>query len=122
MGDDAALRKLIREYGRAIDAREFDAAAALFTDDGVLVVRGRETHGRDAIAAAFRSLERYDETRHVVGEPAIAVGGVRATADTPCAAHHIDNTGDRVLTITYHDSFERCDGVWRIARRELVVT
>ena len=129
--DEAALRALVEAYAAGVDARRYDAVAALFTAGGVLATSStpggaveRETVGRDAIARALHGLDRYEATLHVVANHVASVDGDRATGETGCLAHHLERADDggctdRVLAIRYHDSFERTAAGWAISRREL---
>ena len=127
----AALRALVEAYAAGVDARRYEAVAALFSADGVLATNlpggpARETVGRDAIARALHGLDRYEATLHVVGNHVGSVDGDRGTGETGCVAHHLERAADaggidRVLAIRYFDSYERRAGEWAISRREVHV-
>jgi uncharacterized protein (TIGR02246 family) len=119
--DWQSLRDLVAAYARGLDRREFDAVAHLFTPDGRLTHRGRTTAGRAPLAQAFTALARYDVTTHFVGQQTVAIDGDRATGETYCLAHHLDATGNRVLSIRYQDVFVRDSDRWLIDSRELIV-
>ena len=84
---------LARMYAAAVDARNWDAGAALFTEDGVLVVPEPPEHlgpthehrGRDAIRAALADLEGTDSTRH-------EVTGIEPDGRVTGIAHHVVGT------------------------------
>ena len=69
-----SIEELSHLYAAAVDARDWDAGAALFTEDGVLVVPDppehlgpiHASHGRAEIRAALAELEATDRTRHEV--------------------------------------------------------
>jgi hypothetical protein len=46
---DLSIRRVIARYCHLVDDRDFDAVAALFTDDARLLVGGQDLKGRDAI-------------------------------------------------------------------------
>jgi uncharacterized protein (TIGR02246 family) len=133
LADRLALRQLVDDYARAVDQPDGDAAAALFTPDGLLRIceRGtpepvRERQGRAAIATAMSGLGRYDTTLHVVANHYAAIDGDTASGETYCLAHHVrDVEGqgpmDYVMAIRYLDAYRRTDEGWRIERRELQV-
>jgi uncharacterized protein (TIGR02246 family) len=121
MDDRDALRELLTGYARAVDARDFDRAAALFTPEGRLTVRGRQSRGRAEIRDTLTRLERYDRTQHDVGGSTIETNGDSAVGQTHCVAHHVDVMGDRVLVLRYVDAFVRVDGAWLIAHRQLLI-
>jgi ketosteroid isomerase-like protein len=132
--DRQELTDLVGEYARGCDRRDFDAVAALFVDDGVLVTnrrepgsaRPREHRGRVEIATGLRGLERYEATMHFVGQQRIAIDGDTAVGETYCLARHTYHGDDgrsrvRVLAIRYQDAFRR-DGIrWRFEQRRLAV-
>jgi ketosteroid isomerase-like protein len=114
--------QLSREYAARVDARDWDGAAALFTEDGVLVVPDppehlgpvRAHHGWAAIRDAFAELEATDCTRHEIlaFESDDRIAGL---------AHHV--MGDRCIDwhLHYVDTYAESSGGWLIARRELHV-
>ena len=120
MDDESGLKALVDAYARAVDGRDFDGVASLFTADGVLIVNGRETRQREAIISAMRSLEQYDRTEHVVHGTKWTVDGDTASGITHGTAHHIKGDDDRVVDITYVDTATRDNSnTWRFTRREL---
>lgn len=132
--DHDALRALVAAYAHAADRREPEAAAALFTDDGVLaiyegdpdrVAPTRERRGRVEISKAISKLARYDVTSHFLGQQTFVVDGDRATGETYCIAHHIADVDgrrhDHVVSIRYLDRCCKLEGAWRFAERRLVI-
>ncbi len=120
--DRLALTDLVHRYAAYVDDRQFALAAALFTDDGVLVVPDPPdcldpviTHPRDSIEAALGAVPA---TFH-------AVVGIVLSDEPPrgriaCVAHHLLRPDlDLVWHLRYLDSYAQVDGSWRIARREL---
>jgi hypothetical protein len=101
---------LAREYAALVDARDWDGAAALFTEDGVLVTRDGTHTGRAAIRSAFAALASTDATRH-------DVTGVDEDGHVTCVAHHV--VGERCVDWYVHYVDTVVDG--RFARRELVL-
>lgn len=107
---------LSRRYAAAVDARDWDAGAALFTEDGVLVVPDpprhlgpvHASHGRSEIRTALAELEATDRTRH-------QVLGVEPDGRVACVAHHV--LGERCIDwhLHYVDTYD--GGL--ISRREL---
>ena len=67
--DELAIRRLVAIYSDAITCRDPDAAAAVFTADGVLhAFHGPEVVGREAIRAALSGRQRREPGDP--GEPA----------------------------------------------------
>ncbi len=139
--DEHALLALSVAYAAAADARDGEAFAALFTEDGALVVPRPPSElrpvivrsGRDALVEVAGFLGRYHRTFHLLSSPRYEVAGDEATGEVPCVAHHLmaaltspedsDTNGptgtDTVWFIRYVDRYRRSDSTWRIVRREL---
>ncbi len=133
--DRAALYDLACEYARAADDRDYPAFDRILTDDAILAVHHghpsevdapHPLRGRDRIREAMRSLERYSQTMHVVGNQQVEVRGDAARGETYCVAHHLHDRGgvpyDRAMYIRYQDRFARKDGQWLFSERRLWVT
>ena len=122
-------RALSIAYARALDFRDYDDLANLFTEDGV-VDTVRQAEGRAAIRASLN--ERPDEirTRHVITNTFVEVIDAESARgisyvslyrhqgpesldpgpvelDAPAAIGH------------YEDAFRRTPDGWRLARRKL---
>lgn len=132
--DRSALRDLVHRYAASVDDRQFDAVAALFTANAVLIVPEppaaltpiRAHHGRRAIAAAVAAVGAVTRTEHaIVGEvydeaarPGTARGRIA------CVAHHWDQRDDGTVDVVWHlrydDEYEQTDR-WRISQRALTL-
>ncbi len=130
--DRAAIADLVHTYAQAVDRRDADGAAALFAQDGELLVSSEPSaqeptvrRGREQIAGALAGLDRYRATFHAISSHTVALSNDEATGRTACVAHHVsgsrDQERDRVLYLNYTDTFRREGRDWRIARRELRV-
>lgn len=122
----AELSDLVHRYAARVDDRDFAGAAALFTEDGVLVrpeppdvlAPVAELVGRGAIEQGLRALESVPLTVHaVVGEVYDGTSG-----RVVCVAHHlVDPTTDLVWHLRYRDDYAEVEGAWLIARRALSI-
>ena len=134
--DAVALRRLVDHYALAADRHDGAALAALFIEDGRLLIHQgsdpsaepiRRRTGRAEIAAAIETLVRYRRTFHLVGQHvAELVDDDHATAVTYCQAHHVTAgddgpATDHVMMIRYLDDYVRAAGEWRFATRRLLV-
>jgi hypothetical protein len=133
----AALRRLVDGYAIEADRRDGAALAALFVEDGRLLLHEdgdpdaaptREVIGRTKIESAIGRLERYRRTFHLVGQHiADLIDDDHATAITYCQAHHVTvaddgSASDYVMHIRYLDDFVRDEGGdWRFETRHLVL-
>jgi len=132
--DRLAIRELVDAYARCADRRDAAGQMALFTEDSQFVVYmdatldepTQELHGREALAPVFADLNAYVATTHFNGQSTVALDGARAEGESYCLAHHlsVDEGGRRtmmVASLRYLDEFVKQDGVWRFARRRLMV-
>jgi ketosteroid isomerase-like protein len=123
------VRDLAHRYAAAVDDRDVDAVAALFTDDGVLAVARPPKHldpvvehvGPAGVREAMAALSVVPRTFHEV------VGAVYdgTTGRIACVAHHVvERDGvvtDVVWHLRYRDSYVETTDGWRFARREVHV-
>ncbi len=122
-------------YAVAVDTRDADGVAALFTSDAEFVqppalTRGAGevvTVGAAAIAAAVLGATAHLKgTHHAVHQVVVDVVEDDASAVVYCLAHHLyvgrDGAArDNAVAIRYLDTYRRVDGRWLIARRALAV-
>ncbi len=133
--EKAALRHLSDEYAAAVDGRDGERFAALFLEDGELVVPDlpRELapvvtrRGRGQLRRIPEGLRRYRSTFHEVSTASFELAADVATGRVWCVAHHLSEpagsggTGgvDLVWLIRYADDYRRTAEGWRFARRVL---
>jgi len=110
------IRQLAAHYAVAVDSRDIGALVELFVDD---VQVGRDTCGREALAASFHeSLGAIGVSILNVGTHAIdLVDANHATGQVYC--HGQIQDGERWIHqfILYRDTYERRDGHWFFLRR-----
>lgn len=120
-----AIHALTCRYAQAVDRRDFPRLADLFTPDARLTGPGFCMEGPQAIAEGMSALGKYSATQHHMHQQLVELDGDAATGETYCVANHLyEQDGmQRKLDwgIRYQDRFERWQGRWRIAARELVV-
>jgi hypothetical protein len=134
VADRLAIRELIEAYAHCADRRDAKGQMALFTADTHFAVYmnakdpkpSQEMHSREALAAVFADLNRYDATTHFVGQSTIlSLSDERGTGETYTLAHHITVKGDRrrlmLASLRYNDAFVKEDGAWLFAERLLYV-
>ncbi|MCV7195010.1 nuclear transport factor 2 family protein [Mycobacterium angelicum] len=131
----AALSDLVHRYAAYVDDRQFDTAAALFTESAELSVPDPpaalepvHTHlGQAAIAGAVAAVARVLRTEHaIVGE--VYDEGPRAgvaRGRIACVAHHWDTRSGEIVDVVWHlrydDEYQLTDAGWRISRRALTI-
>jgi uncharacterized protein (TIGR02246 family) len=88
--DEAAIGALLLRFADRLDAKDWEAYAATFADDGVFEIFGQQRVGREAIAAGpARDLTRFARTQHYSVNHVIAVSGDEADARASLLAVHI---------------------------------
>jgi uncharacterized protein (TIGR02246 family) len=133
--DRAEIEDLMARYLFAIDYADWDAYVATFTEDGKLEFASGQYRGREEIRAAVtrfaEGIGRFYHTedgkpailRHVVLQSVIRVEGDRAFGRTLWVEMANHGPGDTMKMGTYgiyEDDFEKVDGRWLIARRNVL--
>jgi 3-phenylpropionate/cinnamic acid dioxygenase small subunit len=125
----AAIAELITRYAALTDAGDWDALAALYTEDGRMnrpTAPDEFVSGRSAILAAFRSRPQRI-SRHMVANVLVTLeGDARARATSQIllfTGRTADDGGLPLLSSapplvgTYDDTLVRTTAGWRFAER-----
>jgi hypothetical protein len=115
------LADLVARYCMALDDRDLEGVAGMFTADGVLETPGSSVNGRAKILAFYRDrMSRFELTYHYPHSHTVfslqkrrAQGIVRAHAE-----HGIDGRCV-IAAIDYQDVYAVESGQWRFAKRTL---
>ena len=112
MHDDSDIRHIISRLGRSIEGRDFDAAAALFAEDAVLMLPGQPMIGgnaaiRGALATLFAPGSPAVEV--VVSRAETARSGDLAFAYGTGVTHAPSPLRSKWLAV-----FRKLDGHWKI--------
>jgi uncharacterized protein (TIGR02246 family) len=124
--DVEAIRRLIMDYGRHLDARDIRAYADLFAEDGTWSGGNGTFEGREAIyeamSAAFGagSTAEWTSNFHILGNEVIDLEGDAATAISRWMFTRPGANGapEIILAGRYRDAFVRTPAGWRIKSRE----
>jgi ketosteroid isomerase-like protein len=125
--DEAALKSLAYRYAAAVDRRDYDAFAGVFTEDGVLDAPGASYRGHEAVRGLLRTLShRFLKTHHAVLNQLYVISESDARGETYCIARHLSSAPGKNLmcyemTIRYQDHCVRSAAGWRFAHRVLNV-
>jgi ketosteroid isomerase-like protein len=119
-----AVRNLLGTYCEAMDAGDFTALGALFTDARLTDDRGREiARGAEAVTSLWNAMViLYDgspRTRHLVTGPVIEVDGDTATCRSSFAVLQ-QVVGGPLLPVAagrYQDRFACTQGRWHFTER-----
>lgn len=119
--DELAIHRLIVRYGFAVDVGDAEAAATVFTEDGVYDVDVGRMEGRDAVRAMVRGPshdEMVGRCAHQIGPAVVSLAGDRATATGYSRVYLATRAGTHVYRVSVNRwELERRDGTWLIARR-----
>lgn len=124
MEDESAIRRIIVDYAAFLDGRNYDAYAALFTQDGEWTGGGGSHKGRPAIREMLAStlgpggaINRNNF--HIISNPQIDVMGdeARSVSRYLFVMRAADGRPQPSLAGVYTDDLVRENGKWLIKRR-----
>ena len=122
--DRIELRELVTRYGIAIDDRDIEALAGLFTADGRFRSRDgvMDARGRAAVLDQFRGrFSALGPTNHVAHEQ-VCTFGFDADSATGIVTSHAEvwrNGRAFIAALRYDDTYGREEGRWRFVDRLL---
>jgi len=127
--DRAEIHDVLMRYCRGIDRRDFELIRSSFHTDAVADFPADVYQGNidGFIKFAKQELARFERTNHFLGNVLIELDGDVAHTETYLIASHKSTPAHKwggafvTLWARYVDRFERRDGVWRIAKRKLVL-
>lgn len=124
--DHFALRQTAEIYARGADRRCKDDWQAILTADVEIVGPGFHIMGLENNLNSIDMLcQMYSATRHMVHNQTATIHGDHAVGETYCTAEHLllADGQSKILSwaLRYQDEWRREDGIWKIARRELII-
>ena len=121
VGDRLEISELVGRYMLALDARDGEALAAMFTLEGVLEVQGELVRGRRALVDFVdRGTATYTGgKRHWTNN--IVVDGDGDSATMSCYLMVIDTVDGSRISVSgrYDDDLAKVDGRWLFAHRRI---
>ncbi|MGE0878384.1 MAG: nuclear transport factor 2 family protein [Acidimicrobiia bacterium] len=117
--DEQAIANIVGEYAHLTDNKEFDAAGALWADDGTMEVFGRTYVGPARVA---RFLSKSYVGKHLNGSPSIWIDdtGTSATGRVGFAFWRASDLA--LFTVgRYEDEYRKTADGWRFTRRAIVM-
>ncbi len=126
MEAESAIRRMLVEYGKFLDSRDYAAYAALFAPDGVWQGGFGTFTGPAAIEAMLRANLGEPEPGfvnksnfHMLPNPLITIDGDRAHVESKYLfwTASPENRPTPLIAGRYLDEFVRVNGEWKIARR-----
>jgi hypothetical protein len=130
--DLLALRRLIDDYGLAVDTGDGERFAGVFTDDGVLAIYEPDedepsstVQGRAALAEVPSMVAGWHNTFHLMANHYCDVDGDEGEGLVYGLSLHLkvggpDGERDTYMVQRYRDRYRRVDGSWRISRRDVL--
>jgi len=121
--DRQAIEQLLAgDYPHALDTRDFDAYAALYTEDGELSLQGNTVKGRAAIKAFVGARPAEPRVIHPITNLSYTIEGDTATG----GAYWQDiglagGTPGVLIAGRYEDTLRKVNGQWQIAKRNIVI-
>jgi uncharacterized protein (TIGR02246 family) len=121
--DRQAIEQLLAgDYPHALDTRNFDAYAALFTEDGELTLQGNTVKGRAAIKAFVAALPTEPRVIHPITNLSYTIDGDTATGGAYWQDVGLVNGAPGVVIAgRYEDTLRKVNGQWQIAKRGIVI-
>lgn len=127
--DVTALNQLAYRYAAAVDGCNVALFQSVFTARGRLrayhpgaEVPFADLTGPDQLAAIPNSMRgAHRHTMHMMTNHLVESEGDGATGTVLCTARHLDPDGASALNVNirYVDRYEREDGAWKIADRQI---
>jgi ketosteroid isomerase-like protein len=120
--DQLEIQRLVNEYGRLLDQREFAAFAQLFAEDGEILLGplARATGPANIQEAMEAVISRPPgEDIHIIGTPLIDLDGDTATSEVMWTVlrRGLDGSPSVSMVGRHRDNLVRTGGQWRIKRR-----
>lgn len=125
MDDERAIERVLIEYGRTLDNRDFAAYAALFAENGEWKGAQGSYKGRKEIQSTMQKIFTdaaadipKGKNFHAMSNFIIDVQGDRATASSKFIFYKMDGAKPVAeVTGRYEDVLIRVGGVWKFLKR-----
>lgn len=123
----AALRDLVTDYCQGFDNHNWDQFISIWHEDAVWEIGPPfgTFEGHEGIRrAVFDTLyPAWRETHHLTSNLRLTFDGsdkAHGVCDVDCMGATADDVV-QMISATYTDDFERREGIWKIARRHVVI-
>lgn len=123
--DKAEIRDLLYTYCRGVDRADSEVLASIFTPEARCEYGVFSGTIAEFCAFARSFVDAIGPTHHNITNSIIQVSGDSAVGETYGIAVHGDVSEehgivDLIVFVRYNDRFERRDGAWKIAHREVI--
>lgn len=123
----AALRDLITDYCRGFDTHNWEQFISIWHEDAIWEIGPPfgTFEGHEGIRSAVVDVlyPAWRETHHLTSNLKVSFNGpdhALGICDVDCMGATTDDIV-QMISATYTDNFERRDGVWKIAKRHVVI-
>jgi gamma-hexachlorocyclohexane dehydrochlorinase len=123
----AALRDLVTDYCRGFDTHNWEQFISIWHEDAVWEIGPPfgTFEGHEGIRSAVVDVlyPAWRETHHLTSNLKVSFNGpdhALGICDVDCMGATADDIV-QMISATYTDNFERRDGVWKIAKRHVVI-
>lgn len=128
MDHEAAIRRVLAEFIQLRDDKRFAEWTELFTEDGTFEYLSQVLVGRTAIGENIQALLGEDRGKHLCANSVVHVAEDGRSAGVTSDFVKLDPVGDPDsnpfeigVMGRYHDHFVREGGIWKIARRRVIL-
>ena len=122
VADRLAIDQLVAgDYPRALDAHNWDAYVATFTNDGELVLGESHTKGHDAMKGFLGGLPADPKVIHVISNLSYEIKGDVATGGAYWQDIGVGDEHGVLAAGHYVDGLRKVNGAWKFTKREIVV-
>jgi len=123
----AALRDLVTDYCRGFDTHNWEQFISIWHEDAIWEIGPPfgTFEGHEGIRSAVIDVlyPAWRETHHLTSNLNVSFNGpdnAQGICDVDCMGATADDIV-QMISATYTDNFERRDGVWKIAKRHVVI-
>ncbi|MGE0881252.1 MAG: nuclear transport factor 2 family protein [Acidimicrobiia bacterium] len=122
--DESDVRRVMVDYARGVDTRNWELVRSIFTADAFVAGTRSQAPVDPYLEGLAPGVESFGTTMHVIGNHLIEVDGDSAFTETYLVARHFGDpagTHDKLtMGVIYRDQLRReSDGRWRIHRRDV---
>ena len=123
LAERQAIDQLVAgDYPRALDASDWDAYVATYTEDGELVLLGNSSKGRAAIKSFLAAQPAGERVIHVISNLSYKITGDTATGGAYWQdVGNVNGAPGVVVAGHYDDSLRKVNGAWKFAKRSIVI-
>jgi len=123
LADRQAIDQLVAgDYPRALDASDWDAYVATYTEDGELMLQGVSSKGRAAIKSFLAAQPAGPHINHVISNLSYKIDGDTATGGAYWQdIGNVNGAPGVIVAGHYDDSLRKVNGAWKFTKRSIVI-